>query len=40
MHKGRRNFEFQYQMNDDWVKSIDEEKDLGVIISKNLKFSR
>ena len=27
-------------MNDDWVKSIDEERDFGVIISKDLKFSR
>ena len=40
MHTGRRNFEFQYQMNDGWIKSIDEEKDLRVIISKGLKFLR
>ena len=40
MHIGRRNFEFQYQMNDGWVKSVDEERDLGVIVSKDLKFSR
>ena len=27
-------------MNDGWIKSIDEERDLGVIISKDFKFSR
>ena len=33
-------FEFQYQMNDGWVKSVDEERDLGVLISKDLNFSK
>ena len=28
MHIGKRNLEFQYQMNDDWFKSVDEERDL------------
>ena len=32
--------EFQYQMNDGWVKSVDEERDFGVLMSKNLKFSK
>ena len=27
-------------MNDEWVESIDEERDLGLLISKGLKFSR
>ena len=27
-------------MNDGWVKSVDEERDLGVIMSTNLKFSK
>ena len=27
-------------MNDGWVKAIDEERDLGVLMSKDLKFSR
>ena len=27
-------------MNDGWVKSVDEERDLGVIMSKSLKFSK
>ena len=27
-------------MNDGWVKSVDEERDLGVLISKDLKFSK
>ena len=25
-HIGRRNLDFQYQMNDEWVKSVDEER--------------
>ena len=40
MHIGKRNLEFQYQMNDGWVKSIDKERDLEVLISKHFKFSR
>ena len=33
MHIGKRNLEFQYQTNDEWVKSVDEEKDLGALMS-------
>ena len=40
MHIGKRNLEIQYQMNDGWVKSVDEEKDLGMLMSKDLKFSK
>ena len=40
MHIGKRNFKFPYQMNDGWVKSVDEKRDLRVIISKDLKFSK
>ena len=40
MHIEKRNLEFQYQMNDHWVKSVDEEKDIGVLISKDLKFPK
>ena len=40
MHVGKRNVEFQYQMNDGWIKSVDEERDLGVLVSKDLKFSK
>ena len=29
----------QYQMNDGWVKPVDIERDLGVLMSKDLKFS-
>ena len=36
---GKRNLEFQYQMNDGWVKSVDEERDPGVLMPKDLKFS-
>ena len=32
-------FTFVLQMNNGWVKSVDEEKDFGVLMSKDLKFS-
>ena len=35
MHVGRRNLDFQYQMNDGRVKSVDGERDLGVLMSKD-----
>ena len=38
MRIGKINLEFQYQMNDGWVKSVDEERDLEMIIYKVLKF--
>ena len=38
MHK--RNLKFQYQMNDGWIKGINEERDLGMLMSKELKFSK
>ena len=42
IHIGKRNLEFQCQMNgnDGWAKSVDEERDLGVLMSKDLKFSK
>ena len=40
MHIGKRNLGFQYQMNYGWVKSVDEEKDHGVLMCKDLKFSK
>ena len=40
MHIWKRNLEFQYQMNDGWVKSFGVERDLGVLISMDLKFSK
>ena len=27
-------------MNDGWVKSVDEERDVGVLMSKDFKFSK
>ena len=35
-----KNLKFQYWKNDGWVKSVDEEEDLVVLMSKDLKFSR
>ena len=40
MHILKRNLELQYQMNEGWVKSVDEERDLGVLMSKDLNFSK
>ena len=34
------NLDFQYQMNNGSVISVDEERDFGVIMSKGLKFSK
>ena len=38
MYIGKINLEFKYEMNDGWVKSVDAERDLGVLMSKQLKF--
>ena len=40
MHVGHKNIEFSYSMDGQWINDVDEEKDLGVIISKDLKASR
>ena len=40
MQIGKRNLEFQYQMNNGWVKSVDKERDLGMLMSKEFKFSK
>ena len=40
MHIVERNLYFQYQMNDGWVKSEDEKRDHGILMSKDLKFSK
>ena len=37
---GERKLEFRYQMNDGGVKLVGEEKDLGRMMSKDLKFSK
>ena len=37
MHIGKRNLDIQYQINDVCIKSVDEERDLGVLMSKDLK---
>ena len=39
LHLGYSNKEFNYDMNGDWLESVDQEKDLGVIISSNLKVA-
>ena len=39
LHLGYSNKSFNYDMNGDWLESVDQEKDLGVIISSNLKVA-
>ena len=39
LHLGYSNKEFNYDMNGEWLQSVDQEKDLGVIISSNLKVA-
>jgi len=39
MHLGRGNVSSEYKVNDSILKESDSERDLGVIIDKNLKFS-
>ena len=38
MYTWKRNLELKYQMNDLLVKSVDDERDLGVLNSKDSKF--
>ena len=40
MHIRKRNLEFRHQINDVWVKSVDAEIDLGLLMFKDLKFSK
>ena len=37
LHVGRNNIEFEYEMGGDWILNVDNEKDLGIIITKDLK---
>lgn len=37
LHLGHSNKGFNYDMNGEWLQSVDQEKDLGVIISSDLK---
>ena len=37
---GKRNLDFQYQMYDGWIKLIDEERNLGVLMFKDLKLPK
>src|ERR1700759_3491582 len=39
MHLGKRNKASQYKLNDELLKVSESERDLGVVIDKNLKFS-
>jgi hypothetical protein len=40
MHVGRENNNFNYEMDGEWVNSVEQEKDVGVIISNDLKVSK
>ena len=39
LHVGYSNKCFNYEMNGDWLESVEREKDLGIVISSNLKVS-
>lgn len=40
MHFGKKNPKYQYSMNGDVISTVTEEKDLGVVFSDNLSFSK
>ena len=40
MHIGNRNIECSYSMDGQWLNQVEEEKDLGVVFSKDLKSSK
>ena len=40
MHVGKRNENHQYIMNNQVLQAVDEEKDLGVIFTKDMKSSK
>ncbi|KAL7630702.1 UNVERIFIED_CONTAM: hypothetical protein RMT77_019088 [Armadillidium vulgare] len=40
LHFGSRNIEYNYVIDDSDINVVDEEKDLGVLISKDLKFAK
>ena len=40
MHVGNRNLDFAYSMNGHWLEECNYEKDLGVIVDRNLKSGR
>ena len=39
MHMGRKNPRYQYRMNEQVLETVKQEKDLGVVISDDLKVS-
>ena len=39
LHMGHSNGNFNYEMQGEWLETVEREKDLGVIISNDLKVS-
>ena len=39
MHIGSQNKEFSYEMNGRWITTVQQEKDLGVVVNSNMKSS-
>ena len=40
INMGKDNREFNYEMDGHWLSSVEDEKDLGVVIDKSLRFSK
>lgn len=40
LHLGKDNRNFSYEMEGDWLESVEEEKDLGVVVNRTMKFSK
>ena len=40
MHVGKDYNSFNYEMDGEWINSVEQEKDVGVIISNDLKVSK
>ena len=40
MHLGKDNRNFSYEMEGCWLEAVGEEKDLGVVVNRTMKFSK
>lgn len=40
MHLDKENRNFSYEMEGYWLEAVEEEKDLGVMVDRTMKFSK